>query len=156
VFLHVEEYPPPETEHPCHGASPDLKLVTQPPTQLPVTLASLSSLADTGVEGAAAVGDVRGDTVLRTIARGSRFCGLADCFGAWTTTAGSEEMPSSEVVAASEPLRPQSSSPIAEKATARPGAERDEILITISSRMWRQPTLRNHDITILCGLACES
>jgi hypothetical protein len=74
VFLHVEEYPPPETEHPFHGALPDLKLVTQPPTQLPVTLASLASLADIGdVEGAAAVGDVRGDTVLPAIARGSRF-----------------------------------------------------------------------------------
>jgi hypothetical protein len=156
VFLHVEEYPPPETEHPCHGASPDLKLVTQPPTQLPVTLASLASLADIGDVGAAAVGDVRGDTVLRAIVRGSRFCGLADCFGAWTTTAGSEEMPSSEVVAASEAPRPQSSSPIAENATARLGAERGEILITISSQMWRQPIPRNHDITILCGLACES
>ena len=61
VFLHVEEYPPPETEHPCHGALPDLKLVAQPPTQLPVTLASLASLADIGDvdgAGAAAVGDV--------------------------------------------------------------------------------------------------
>ena len=143
VFLHVEEYPPPETEHPCHGASPDLKLVAQPPTQLPVTLASLASLADIDdVEGAAAVGDVRGDTVLRAIVRGSRFCGLADCFGASTTTAGSEAPAPSEVVAASEPLRPQSSSPIEEKATARLVTERDEILITISSQMWRQPILR--------------
>jgi hypothetical protein len=148
VFLHVEEYPPPETEHPCHGASPDLKLVTQPPTQLPVTLASLASLADIGdVEGAAAVGDVRGDTVLRAIARGSRFCGLADCFGASTTTAGSERMAPSEVVAASEPLRPQSSSPIEQKATARLGAERDENLITISSQMRRQPILKETRIS---------
>ena len=141
VFLHVEEYMPPETEHPCHGALPDLKLVAQPPTQLPVTLASLASLADIGeVEGAAAVGDVRRDTALRAIVRGARCCGLADCFGAWTTTAGSEEMPPpSEVVAASAPLRPQSSSPIEQKATARLVTERDEILITISSRMWRQP-----------------
>jgi hypothetical protein len=130
VFLHVEEYPPPEIEHPCHGALPDMKLVAQPPTQLPVTLASLASLADIGdVEGAAAVGDVRGDTVLRAIVRGSRFCGLADCFGAWTTTAGSEEVPPSEVVAASEPLRPQSSSPIEEKATARLVTERDQSVL---------------------------
>jgi hypothetical protein len=143
VFLHVEEYPPPEIEHPFHGASPDLKLVAQPPTQLPVTLASLASLADIGdVEGAAAAGDVRGDTVLRAIAPGSRFCGLADCFGASTTTAGSEGVAPSEVVAASEPLGPQSSSAIEEKATARLVTARDEILITISSQMWRQPILR--------------
>lgn len=72
MFLHVGEYPPPEREHPFHGALPELKLVTQPPTQLPVTLASLASLADIGdVEGAKAVGDVRGDTVLWAIARGS-------------------------------------------------------------------------------------
>jgi hypothetical protein len=145
VFLHVEEYTPPETEHPCHGALPVLKLVAQPPTQLPVTLASLASLADIGdvegvaavgdVEGAAAVGDVRGDTGLRAIVRGCRFCcGLADCFGASTTTAGSEGVATSEVVAASEPPRPQSSSPIEEKATARLVTERDEILITISSQ----------------------
>jgi hypothetical protein len=154
VFLHVEEYMPPETEHPCHGASPDLKLVAQPPTQLPVTLASLASLADIDdVAGAAAVGDVRGDTVLRAIGRGSRFCGLADCFGASTTTAGSEGVAPSEVVAASEPLRPQSSSPIEQNATARLVTERDEILITVSSQMSRQPIPRNQDITILCGLA---
>ena len=158
VFLHVEEYPPPEVEHPCHGALPDLKLVAQPPTQLPVTLASLASLADTGdVEGAAAVGDVRGDTVLRPIVRGSRFCGLADCFGASTTTAGSEAVAPSEVVAASEPRRPQSSSPIEEKATARLVTERDEILIIISFQMWRQPIPRKpgyHD-PMRVGL-CES
>jgi hypothetical protein len=136
VFLQVEEYMPPEVEHPCHGASPDLKLVAQPPTQLPVTLASLASLADIGdVEGAAAVGDVRGDTMLRPILRGSRFCGLAACFGAWTTTAGSARLAPSGVVAASEPLRPQSSSPIEEQASARLVTERDEILITISSQM---------------------
>jgi hypothetical protein len=134
VFLQVEEYMPPEREQPCHGALPDLKLVAQPPTQLPVTLASLASLADSGdVEGAAAVGDVRGATALRVIARGSRLSGLADCFGAWTTTAGSEEAPPSEVVAACEPLRPQSSSAIEEKTTARLVTERDEILITVSS-----------------------
>lgn len=139
VFLHVEEYPPPETEHPCHGALPDGKLVTQPPAQLLVTLASLASLADIDdVEGAAAVGDVRGDTVLRAIARGSRFCGLATCLGASTMMPGRVVAPP-EGVAASEPLRPQSSSPIEEKATARLVTERDEILITRSSQMWRQP-----------------
>src|SRR5258708_1500496 len=158
---------PPKVEHPCHGALPDLKLVAQPPTQLPVTLASLASLADIGdvegaaavgdVEGAAAVGEVRGDTVLRPIGRGSRFCGLADCFGASTTTAGSEAPAPSEVVAASEPLRPQSSSPIDDKATARLVTERDEILITISSQMWKQPIPRKpryHD-PMRVGL-CES
>jgi hypothetical protein len=154
VFLHVGEYTPAEPEHPTHGASPDRKLVAQPPTQLPVTLASLASLADIGdAEGAAAVGDVRGDTVLRAIARGSRFCGLADCFGASTTTAGSEGVAPSDVVAASEPLRPQSSSPIEEKATARLVTERDGNLITMSSQMWRQPIPGKQDITLLCRLA---
>jgi hypothetical protein len=154
VFLHVGEYTPPETEHPIHGALAVLKLVAQPPTQLPVTLPSLASSADIDdVEGAAAVCDIRGDSVLRAIGRGSRFCGLADCFGAWITTAGSEEAPPSEVVAASEPPRPQSSSPIEEKATARLVTERDEILITISSQMRRQPIPANQDITILWGLA---
>jgi hypothetical protein len=152
VFLHVGEYTPPETEHPIHGVLAVLKLVAQPPTQLPVILPSLASSADIDdVEGAAAAGDVRGDTVPRLIMRGSRFCGLADCFGAWTTTAGSEEVAPSEVIAACEPLRPQSSSPIEDKATARLGAERDEILITISSQMWRQPIQVNQDITIRCG-----
>src|ERR1700730_4523983 len=100
---HVKQTTPPETEHPCHGALAVLKLVAQPPTQLPVTLPSLASLADIDdVEGASAVGDVRGDIVLRAIGRGSRFCGLADCFGASTTTAGSEGAAPSEVVAASE------------------------------------------------------
>jgi hypothetical protein len=153
VFLHVEEYPPPETEHPCHGASPVLKLVTQPPTQLPVTLASLASLADIGdVGGAAAIGDVRGDSVLRAIARGSRFCGLAVCFGASTTTAGSERVAPSGVVAASEPLRLQSSSPIEAKATARLATERDEILITISSQCGDSRS-RETRISRSCGLA---
>ncbi|MHB8269266.1 hypothetical protein [Bradyrhizobium sp.] len=142
VFLHVGEYPPPEVEHPCHGALAVLKLVAQPPTQLPVTLASLASLAVIDdVEGAAAVGDVRGDTVLRPIMRGSRFCGLTDCFGASTTTAGSAEVPPSEVVAACELPRSQSSNPIDDKATARLVTARDEILIPISSQMWRQPIL---------------
>src|ERR1700710_2470407 len=130
---------PPETEHPCHGASAVLKLVAQPPTQLPVTLPSLASSAEIDdVEGAAAVGVVRGDTELRRIVRGCRCCGLADCFGASTTTAGSEGVTPSEVVAASEPLRPQSSSPIEEKATARLVTERDEILKPYPPQMWRR------------------
>src|SRR3981189_3631741 len=81
---------PLETEHPCQGASPVLKLVTQPPTQLPVAFASFASCAagDIGdADGVGMVGDVRGDTVLRVTAR----CfGLATCFGASTTTLGSE------------------------------------------------------------------
>lgn len=118
-----------------------------------MTLASLASLADIDdVEGAAAVGDVRGDTVLRAIARGSRFCGLATCLGASTMMPGRVVAPP-EGVAASEPLRPQSSSPIEEKATARLVTERDEILITRSSQMWRQPIPGKQDITIQCGLA---
>jgi hypothetical protein len=154
VFLQVGEYPPPEREHPVHGVLPDLKLVAQPPTQLPVTLASLASLADIDDVGAVvADSDVRGDSELRVTARGPRFSGLADCFGAWTTIAGSEGVAPSEVVAASEALRPQSSSPIEEKAIARLVTERDEILITISSQMWRRAIPGNQNITVPCGLA---
>jgi hypothetical protein len=44
VFLHVgDNAGQPEPEQPCQGASPDLKLVTQPPAQLPVLLASFAS-----------------------------------------------------------------------------------------------------------------
>src|ERR1700704_4883134 len=84
---------PLDPEHPCQGASPDLKLVTQPPTQLPVALASFASFTVGDIGDAACigvVGDVRGDTVLRTTAPRLGFCGLATCLGASTRTRGSE------------------------------------------------------------------
>ena len=65
--------------------------------QLPVVVARVSrpytgaSLAD--------VLDVRRDTVLRATARGPGFCGLATCFGASTTTLGSEVVAPPEGVA---------------------------------------------------------
>ena len=53
VFLHVGDSAGQlDAEHPCQGASPDLKLVTQPPTQLPVMLASFASFAVTDIGAA--------------------------------------------------------------------------------------------------------
>ena len=65
--------------------------------QLPVVLARVvrpytgASLAD--------VIDVRTDSALRATARGPGFCGLASCFGASTTTLGSEVVALPEGVA---------------------------------------------------------
>ena len=58
TFLHVGEYMPLDPEHPCQGASPDLKLVTQPPTQLPVALASFASFTVGDIDDADCVGVV--------------------------------------------------------------------------------------------------
>jgi hypothetical protein len=53
TFLQVDDKIGQEDpEHPCQGALPDLKLVTQPPTQLPVMLASFASFAVTGIGAA--------------------------------------------------------------------------------------------------------
>jgi hypothetical protein len=58
VFLQVDEYEPLDTEHPTHGALAVLKLDWQPPTQLPVSLASFASCAITGeADSAGVVGD---------------------------------------------------------------------------------------------------
>ena len=105
----------PDAEHPTQGRLPDGKLVWQPPTQLPVALASFASFADIDVgdaDGVGVVGDVPGDTVLRATARCSGFCGLATCFGASTTMLGSEVVAPPEGVAVCDiavPLRPHSS-----------------------------------------------
>ena len=146
TFLHVDEYVPADPEHPCQGASPDLKLVTQPPTQLPVALASFASCAvgeigdadGVGVVGVGVVGDVRGDTVLRATARCFGFCGLSTCFGASTTMLGSEVVAPPERVAVCDiavPLRPHRSSAIDKIATASLATKSDENLIAISSQM---------------------
>lgn len=136
TFLHVDDNVPPETEHPCQGASPDLKLVTQPPTQLPVALASFASCAvgDIGdADGVGVFGDVRGDTVLRATARCFGFCG----FGASTTTLGSEVVAPPEGVAVCDiavPLRPHSSSATDKTAAARPATKRNEAFMVIFPR----------------------
>ena len=120
-------------------ASPDLKLVTQPPTQLPVAFASFASCAagDIGdAGGVGVVGDARGDTVLRAAARCFGFCGLATCFGASTTTLGSEAVAPPEGVAVCDiavPLRPHRSSAIDRLATARLATKSDENLTAMSS-----------------------
>jgi hypothetical protein len=41
-----------DTEQPCQESFPDLKLVTQPPTQLPVMLASFASFSESEVDAA--------------------------------------------------------------------------------------------------------
>jgi hypothetical protein len=138
TFLHVGDSAGQlDTEHPCQGASPDLKLVTQPPTQLPVTLASFASCAAGDIGDADGVGvvlgDVRGRTVLRATAR---------CFGASTTTLGSEVAALPEGVAVCDfavPLRPHRSSAIDKIATAGLATKSDENLIALSSQMPGQP-----------------
>ena len=77
--------------------------------QLPVVLARVAR-PYTGASLADAI-DVRGDSALRATARGSGFCGLATCFGASTTTLGSEVVAPPEgvaVCAIAVPLRPHS------------------------------------------------
>jgi hypothetical protein len=140
TFLHVDDCAgQPDTEHPCQGASPDLKLVTQPPTQLPVALASFAScpVGDIGdADGVGVAGDVRGDTVW-AILRGFGFCGLATCFGASTTTSGSMAAARPEVMAVCDiavPLRPHRSSSIDKIATAGLSTKSDENLMAMSSQ----------------------
>ena len=135
AFLHVGEYVPADTEHPCQGASPDLKLVWQPSTQLPVVFASFASCAATDigdVDGVGVLGDVRGDTVLRATAR---------CLGASTTMFGSEVVAPEGIavcdIAVS--LRPHSSSAIDKIATAELATKSDENLTAVFSQMRGQP-----------------
>jgi hypothetical protein len=136
---------PLEPEHPCQGASPDLKLVTQPPTQLPVAFSSFASRAagDIGdADGVEAVGDVRGETVLLTTARCAGFCGPAACFGAPTTTLGSEVVAPPEGVEVCDiavPLRPHSSGAIDRIAIAGLATKSDDNFIVMSSQMRGRP-----------------
>jgi hypothetical protein len=110
----------------------DLKFVTQPPTQLPVAFASCAAGDIGDADGVGVVGDVRGDTVLRATARCFGFCGMATCFGASTTTLGSEIVAPPEGVAVCDiavPLRPHRSSAIDTIATARLATKSDESLM---------------------------
>jgi hypothetical protein len=101
------------------------------------SFASSRSAGDIGdADGVGVVGDVRGDTVLRATARCSGFCGLATCFGASTTTLGSEVVAPPEGVAVCDiavPLRPHSSSAIDKIATARLATKSNEAFIAASS-----------------------
>jgi hypothetical protein len=97
--------------------------------QLPVVVARVAR-PYTGASLADAI-DVRGDSVLRATARGPGFCGLATCFGASTTTLGSEVVAAPEGVgcAIAVPLSPHSG------ATARFATKKsDENFMTIPSR----------------------
>jgi hypothetical protein len=90
MFLQVDDGVTPESEHPTQGRSPDLKLDTQPPMH------------------SQAVEDARCDTALwlGATACWSGFCGLAPCFGASTTTLGSEVVLSASIVACDVPVPP--------------------------------------------------
>jgi hypothetical protein len=120
---------------------PDLKLVTQPSTQLPAAFAIFSSLAscaagDIGdADGIGTVDDVRAGTVLPATTRCFGLCGLVTCLGASTTTLGSEVVAPPEGVAVCDmamPLRPHSSS-IDKTATARPAAKWNDAFMAIFS-----------------------
>jgi hypothetical protein len=71
------------------------------------------------------LGDVSEDTVLRATARGFGFSGLTICFGASTTTPGSEAVAPNEGVAVCD-----------NKATARLAANSDEAFMAMSSQSW--------------------
>jgi hypothetical protein len=132
TFLHVGEYVPADPEHPSQGAPPYLKLVTQPPTQLPVVFSSLASFADTdpGADGDWVGCDVRRDTVLLATA----LCfGLVTCFGASTRTPGSEVAELVAVCDIAVPLRPYSSS-IDKITTAGLATKSEENLMAMSSQ----------------------
>ena len=80
---------PEESEQPCQGAFPDLKLVAQPPTQLPVMLASLASFADSGTGAANIVATVVVGVGSCTALRASTCCfGFGLTVGASTVTRG--------------------------------------------------------------------
>jgi hypothetical protein len=146
TFLHVDEDAgQPETEHPTQGRLPDLKLVTQPSTQLPVVFSSFASCAagDIGdADGVGVVGDVRRDMVLRATARCFNFCGLATCFGASTTTLGRVVAPAEGVADIAVLLRPHSSSAIGKKATAGPETKMNEVFMAIFSQIARTAKFR--------------
>jgi hypothetical protein len=155
TFLHVDDNAgQPDPEHPTQGALPDLKLVAQPPAQLPLVFARLASCVVGDIaNGVGVVGDVRGDTVLRATAR--CFCGLATCFGASTTTLGSEVVALPEGAAACDivmPLRPHGSSAIDKMETARLATKSEESLIATSSQMRGKPIPGTQDITLRCEL----
>jgi hypothetical protein len=125
-------------EQPCHGASPVLKLVTQPSAQLPLMFAIFSSFAvgDIVDAGGVAVVDVRGDTVMRATARVFGLSALVTCFGASTTTLGSAAVPPPEGVAARDVTAPgPHTSAIDRVATARLAAKSDENLMVMSCQM---------------------
>src|ERR1700743_317966 len=121
-------------EQPCHGASPVLKLVTQPSAQLPLMFAIFSSFAvgdSDDADGVAAAAGVRTGAMLRATARGSGRAALVTCCGAATTTSGSAPVP---VCDSAVPLRPHSSA--ADKvAIPRLAAKSDENLMAMSSQM---------------------
>lgn len=130
MFLHVDDNAgQPDAEHPRQGALPVLKLVTQPPTQLPETLSSFASFAiiDVGaVDDVSVLGDVWRGTALRETARGFGLRCLGISFGASTVMLGSALMALADDVAACDiaaPPRPHVNSAMHEQATARLGKD---------------------------------
>jgi len=134
TFLHVNDSAGQlDAEHPCQGAAPDLKLVTQPPTQLPVRAASSASWAVIGdADEVGVVGDVEGDAVVRAIACCSALRGPLTGFGALTRRVGSRVPSSFEDAAVCDIavlLRPHSNS------AAAPCTKNNEVFM--SAPFWK-------------------
>ena len=79
------------------------------------------------------------------------FCGLATCFGASTTTLGSEVV-GVAVREIAVPLRPHRSSAIDKMETARLATKSEESLIAMSSQMGGSQSPGTQDITFRCEL----
>ena len=149
----------PDALHPIQGLSPDLKLVTQPPTQLPLIFSSLRIFAiiDSCAAVNGVVGDVGRDATLFATRVGlcggfavcCGLCGLTICFGAWTVMLGSEGVVAAVVVCdIAVPLGPHVSSANDEIATAGPEKKRDESPIAVSSDWGGQPPTPSGSIDI--------
>lgn len=137
TFLHVDDNAgQPDTEHPRQGALAVLKLVAQPPTQLPETLSSFASftMIDVGAaDDVSIVDDLWRGTALRATARCFGFLCLGISFGASTVILGSALAALAEGVAVCEIavlLRPHVISAMPEQATAR----LDKDLMAMSSQ----------------------
>jgi hypothetical protein len=138
----------PDALHPIQGLSPDLKLVAQPPTQLPLIFSSLRIFAiiDSCAAVNGVVGDVGRDAALFAtrvclcggLAACCGFCGLTICFGAWTVMLGSEGMVAAVVVCdIAVPLGPHSNA-VDRIATAVGATRLDDIPIPRSPESGHQ------------------
>ena len=140
------EFIPPEKLHPTQGASPVLKLVSQPPLQLLLAFSSLATLPNTesgAADGVLAVGDLRRDaSVLATcfglcvLATCFGLCGLATCVGASTVMLGSGAGPVA-VCDTAVPLEPQSNA-VDTIAMAEGAAKLEDNLMTYPPKSGRE------------------
>lgn len=124
------ESSPSEALHPTQGASPRLKLVSQPPLQLLLALSSLAIFPNTesgAADGVRAADDVRRDATVFAACRGR--CGLATCFGASTVMRGSVPAEPAAVCDIAVPLGPHSNA-VDKMATADGTINLDDNLMT--------------------------